>query len=478
MSIIVFIIGMHRSGTSLLSNCLVKNGFSIGKSLNKDKNVQNPNGYFENDAFTHFHDSLLHYNSSTWCNISDKKMTYLIEHIQQYRKLIKTEFDDSKYILIKDPRLTFFVNFIKDVCEDIFDYHILFLTRNKDECCHSLNTAQSIGILNCEILYDKTMSKYQNEFMKIDHKDIVYKNDKVINNIGKYCNITLKSTSHIVDKRLHRSKSNLDYFYTHVVSYYEGNNRLDNLYAIFEVLNTQKLSKNKYEKILIVYCIIKDNAPDVNTIEIYEKLKKLKNNNIDIQIYYRFNTGGTVQTMYQTYKYLIQNKITTKYIGVWEDDCIFKNENILDEVQVYLDKGCIYVGSYWDCEDGYALPLNINGGVKRLIPNKPNRIVPWVTNSHIIPHSNDSTFISDDKYLWCEDPYITTMDNLKLIDKKMGCFTLAPLDQIYTHCEHGINYGEVGFPTRLHLNGFTFFGLLKRRYFMDLKTFSIGNKSI
>ena len=53
---IIYIIGMHRCGTSLLANCLIKNGFSIGKSKNKDKDWQNPNGYFENDtsvSYTH-----------------------------------------------------------------------------------------------------------------------------------------------------------------------------------------------------------------------------------------------------------------------------------------------------------------------------------------------------------------------------------------------------------------------------------------
>ena len=50
MKQVIFVIGMHRCGTSLLSNCLVANGYDIGKSKNQDKNWQNPNGYFENDA--------------------------------------------------------------------------------------------------------------------------------------------------------------------------------------------------------------------------------------------------------------------------------------------------------------------------------------------------------------------------------------------------------------------------------------------
>ena len=87
---IIFIIGMHRSGTSLLANCLIENGFSIGKNINKDKNWQNPNGYFENDSFTNFHDNLLNYNNSTWIDINTNNMKYTDTHIIDYRSFIKT----------------------------------------------------------------------------------------------------------------------------------------------------------------------------------------------------------------------------------------------------------------------------------------------------------------------------------------------------------------------------------------------------
>ena len=73
---IIFIIGMHRSGTSLLSNCLINNEFSIGKSKNTDKNWQNPNGYFENDNLLSYHKKLLKFNNSNWYTIRKKKMKY------------------------------------------------------------------------------------------------------------------------------------------------------------------------------------------------------------------------------------------------------------------------------------------------------------------------------------------------------------------------------------------------------------------
>lgn len=67
---------MHICGTSLLSNCLIENGFSIGKTINKDKDWQNPNGYFQNDAFTQIHDKLLNYNKCSWCSIRTNKIKY------------------------------------------------------------------------------------------------------------------------------------------------------------------------------------------------------------------------------------------------------------------------------------------------------------------------------------------------------------------------------------------------------------------
>ena len=105
---IIFIFGMHRCGTSLLSNCLIENGFSIGKTKNKDKNWQNPNGYFENDALHKIHNELLKFNNSDWLNINKCKMEYNNYFIDKYRNLLKTEFENDNLILIKDPRLTFF----------------------------------------------------------------------------------------------------------------------------------------------------------------------------------------------------------------------------------------------------------------------------------------------------------------------------------------------------------------------------------
>ena len=205
---IIFIIGMHRCGTSLLTNCLIQNGFSIGKSKNKAKNWQNPKGYFENDKFTEFHDELLTYNNSNWLNINTKQMKYTIDHINKYRILLQTEFENEKLIVIKDPRLTFFVEFLKEVCSNNYDYKFLFLIRNKEECCSSLSKAQHKSYLDTSNLYDKTMSYYTDKFLKIYHNNIINNNNDTLINIAKFCNFPLiKNTADLVDYNLYRHRN-------------------------------------------------------------------------------------------------------------------------------------------------------------------------------------------------------------------------------------------------------------------------------
>jgi hypothetical protein len=205
---IIFIIGMHRCGTSLLSNCLIENGFSIGKTKNKDKDWQNPNGYFENDALHEIHNELLKFNNSDWLNINKQKMEYNNYFIDKYRNLLKTEFENDNLILIKDPRLTFFVDFLKEVCNNIYEYKFLFLTRNKIECCNSLSKAQNKPLDKTYELYDKTLCFYNESFLKIAHNDIIHNNNDILKKIAIFCNFNLiNDTEDIVDLNLYRCRT-------------------------------------------------------------------------------------------------------------------------------------------------------------------------------------------------------------------------------------------------------------------------------
>lgn len=204
---IIFIIGMHRCGTSVLANCLHANGWDIGNSCSKHVDWQNPKGYFENLKLLHLHEEILNYNACTWLDIKILDMKYTMNHINKYKQILMSDFNNSKKILIKDPRLTFFKTFLHEVCESMYNCSFIFNTRNKQECISSLHKAQNEPIVKCEKLYDITHQINKDNMLIIDHNDIIYKNNNVIKNISNYCCILLANTNHIVDTNLHRNKN-------------------------------------------------------------------------------------------------------------------------------------------------------------------------------------------------------------------------------------------------------------------------------
>lgn len=163
---IIFVIGMHRCGTSLLTSSYNR---SLGTTVNRDTNWQNPLGYFENDAFTNFHERLLRYNNWTW-KTPRGRGKFTGEHVKEYRKLIKAEFSTSECI-IKDPRLSFFEDFIHKVCENTFNYRIIFCTRSKEECIQSLMKAQGVSRDVATNLYDNSHEMISHWMDVVDYKE-------------------------------------------------------------------------------------------------------------------------------------------------------------------------------------------------------------------------------------------------------------------------------------------------------------------
>jgi hypothetical protein len=257
------------------------------------------------------------------------------------------------------------------------------------------------------------------------------------------------------------------YFYTHIISYYINNNRPENIYTAIEKLNNYNLTKLSItNKNLLLICIIYDNIDEQIKIQ-FDKIILSQTSKLDIKVFYRYNTGGTIQTMDYAYNYIIHNNITSKYVGIWEDDTIFANICILDIVEEKLNEGNILVGRV-DKE---------NIEFKTIYPVNKNRLVPYCFKYHIYENDTGNQEIPYESYKWLDGSgYLTTLTNLTIIKSKLNRFTLAPENMRYTHCEHGINYGEVGFCVRLHVNGFKFVGLFSNIYheMLDIKT--IGNK--
>jgi hypothetical protein len=106
----VFIIGMHRSGTSALAGALESLGLTVGKTVMPPHAGQgNPKGFFENLALTNLHDEFLKSIGSDWQQdepVRHKRFSSRASRRFQ-KKLLPLLVDEfgSGRPLIKDPRL-------------------------------------------------------------------------------------------------------------------------------------------------------------------------------------------------------------------------------------------------------------------------------------------------------------------------------------------------------------------------------------
>lgn len=117
----VLVLGMHRSGTSLLSRLLSLYGCDLPSNL-LPANEANSEGYWESAAVVAFNDALLTSGGSKWHDWlgfnpgwygSPKKDEYLY----RARDILKAEFGGSGLFVLKDPRICRLVPFWLEVLE-------------------------------------------------------------------------------------------------------------------------------------------------------------------------------------------------------------------------------------------------------------------------------------------------------------------------------------------------------------------------
>ena len=119
---LIFVLGMHRSGTSAITRGLQVLGVSLGENLLPPVAHDNPKGYFEDADFTAFNAELLKVVDSDWNMVSALNAEHvqrLIElgYISRASDLLKSKMADAKAYAFKDPRaakLIQFWNFVFD----------------------------------------------------------------------------------------------------------------------------------------------------------------------------------------------------------------------------------------------------------------------------------------------------------------------------------------------------------------------------
>lgn len=178
----VLVLGMHRSGTSVLTGVLQHMGLYLGEGL-ISPNSYNPKGYFEHIEINSLNDQILTALGSSWYDPLPLKMPDipLIMHcIHNIKKTIQKNFEHVEHFGLKDPRLCILLPYYLVALEDLgYTVKFIIILRNPFEIAASLETRDAMPHENALRLTEKYLTSIEAYACKYD--SIILKFDSLVN---------------------------------------------------------------------------------------------------------------------------------------------------------------------------------------------------------------------------------------------------------------------------------------------------------
>ena len=183
---IILVLGMHRSGTSLIAQLISKLGVNIGDKL-VPANEFNPDGFWEYKPLVDFHDKLLGENANTWyAPINTIDTEQLLEKYEdEARSLVKQMDQSGKDWCWKDPRMPFFLDFWNQILSER-QVNCLVVYRHPFNVVSSLKRRDNFPVSVSMALWELT-SLYIFNFLLKKKSFIIIGYEKIINNTKEEC---------------------------------------------------------------------------------------------------------------------------------------------------------------------------------------------------------------------------------------------------------------------------------------------------
>ncbi|WP_303830818.1 hypothetical protein [Asticcacaulis taihuensis] len=101
---LLFVLGMHRSGTSALTGVLAKLGAELPRALMAEHEI-NPKGFFESTVVMGVNNELLAAHGSSWRDFRPLTIEPTNSVKGRISEALKNEYSDSAFVVLKDPRI-------------------------------------------------------------------------------------------------------------------------------------------------------------------------------------------------------------------------------------------------------------------------------------------------------------------------------------------------------------------------------------
>jgi len=200
----IFILGMHRSGTSALTGVLSYLGVALGSELLSPQS-DNVKGYYENKKVVTLNEDILRSIKSSWDDIGfglKKLEKCSLEYINRIYELFIDEFSKEDLFAIKDPRICYLFPLYEKALDKL-DYNIKIIIpyRNPLEVAMSLQKRNGFDIekglllwLKYFVFAEKFSRDYERIFVSFD--ELLNNTEEVIKKIDKTLDLNLLDNYH------------------------------------------------------------------------------------------------------------------------------------------------------------------------------------------------------------------------------------------------------------------------------------------
>ena len=176
----LFVLGMHRSGTSALTRAMGLLGFAQSSKL-LAANVANPAGYWESQAAVALNTDFLRKLHRYWADPKPVDLSHSDAHLAQAqsgaREILTAEFDPKKGGVLKDPRMCLTFPAWRAAAEGLGMAPMCLISlRNPRNVCASLRRRNEIRIAHGEKLWMSYMLRAEHYSRDLPRAVVRYEN--------------------------------------------------------------------------------------------------------------------------------------------------------------------------------------------------------------------------------------------------------------------------------------------------------------
>jgi sulfotransferase family protein len=206
---VVCIIGMHRSGTSMVANLLQLCGLSLGPEQKlMGPSTSNPKGHFEHSGFLKINEALFRHLGGSWDNPPELKPGWegnaALDAIVRDAEALVKNFADHSHWGWKEPRTTILVPFWKRVIPDL---RFVICIRNPIEVARSVAKRNGLSVSGSAYLWNlytqaairdtadchRVLSFYQ-DFFRSPREEL--------SRVAKFCNLEVPADWSVVEQSI------------------------------------------------------------------------------------------------------------------------------------------------------------------------------------------------------------------------------------------------------------------------------------